>query len=507
MKKQTVILGILVSMLFIGCQQNPDSSIAVNKDMDKLIEQAEKSENGMKSLSGNYEVYQTSFGDDALKVFVDVDADILIPEVEQMPIFRVQQEKFSQEFLNKAVHLLMGDGEIYDGSALGIRSKSEILEEMKYIKQELESLDEADENRDILKEEYEQELQRLQTEYEHAPDSLILKGNESDGLLYSTKEMTERHPYNEFYNWVYSLNPDGEIFYGIKDVENGAYASMTIQNSSEIGNYLRFRKSRHGYVFTSAYMTTCVGTQGTGNDFWKVGEQEPKDVNGQAVEYTDELTTISESEAVKIADELIEKMGLSEIFKYDEGCLYNEILDIRHGELAEAFGYRKEWILRYSRKIDNVFVTFNSIAKSEEGWVGNEYMKYSWPPEVVEIRVTDDGIVGVDYNAPLEIMETVVENTGLKSFDEIRTIFEKMIVVTNAEDDTMEESFGTQIKVNQVILGYARISEVNSYQTGLLVPAWDFIGTKIDSYGSQTTGSLLTINAIDGSVIDRSVGY
>ena len=53
--------------------------------------------------------------------------------------------------------------------------------------------------------------------------------------------------------------------------------------------------------------------------------------------------------------------------------------------------------------------------------------------------------------------------------------------------------------------------------TGLLVPVWDFFGSrKIDSeYDGETysdttdwpTWSFLTINAVDGSIIDRSLGY
>ena len=53
--------------------------------------------------------------------------------------------------------------------------------------------------------------------------------------------------------------------------------------------------------------------------------------------------------------------------------------------------------------------------------------------------------------------------------------------------------------------------------TGLLVPVWDFFGTRKteteydgESYSDTTdypTWSYLTINAVDGSIIDRSLGY
>ena len=63
---------------------------------------------------------------------------------------------------------------------------------------------------------------------------------------------------------------------------------------------------------------------------------------------------------------------------------------------------------------------------------------------------------------------------------------------------------------------YARIYEPSTdAHTGLLVPVWDFFGSrKIDSeYDGETysdttdwpTWSFLTINAVDGSIIDRSL--
>ena len=42
MMKKTgwIALGVLLAMGISGCQSNPDSSIVVNKDLDRLIEEA-----------------------------------------------------------------------------------------------------------------------------------------------------------------------------------------------------------------------------------------------------------------------------------------------------------------------------------------------------------------------------------------------------------------------------------------------------------------------------------
>ena len=94
----------------------------------------------------------------------------------------------------------------------------------------------------------------------------------------------------------------------------------------------------------------------------------------------------------------------------------------------------------------------------------------------------------------------------MKSFDEVRGTFEQMVTVANAKVDSDLDS-DVVIEIDRVVLGYARISEADSYDTGLMVPVWDFQGKKTDEYGTEYKGGIMTINAIDGSVIDRSLGY
>lgn len=512
MKKRTIILGILLSAILTGCQENPDSSIVVNKDMDKLIEQAQETGAGMDGVSGGAETYQTEFEDTSLQVYVKADARVDIPETDRMSVFRVEKTPIRQEFLDKVIDVLIGDEPLYDGGILSARTKSDILSEIQVTKNDLAAIDEgAGEDQEIYRQEYESILADLQAQYEKAPDRIAFEGNESSGVIQTVEDMKNTYPDNEFYVWEYDLNPEGDIFYAVTDGQDGMYTSITVQNNENYGNYLRYRKSRHGYEFTSSAYVQLSGLDGDGGTIWPAGTEwaEAYLIDGEVTEYTDEPTTISEGEALAIADNFMKTAGLNDVFKYDGGGLYNEILDIRKGDNATAYGYRKEWILRYSRMIDNVFVTFESTAKYEEGWKGNEYVKRAWPIECIEIRITDDGIVGLDYNAPLEITETVVEDSNMKSYDEIRTTFEKMVVVANAEEQERiaEGSRGTEVTVDAVVLGYTRISEANSYDTGLLVPVWDFMGTVTDSYGITNHGSVLAVNAIDGSVIDRSIGY
>ena len=59
------------------------------------------------------------------------------------------------------------------------------------------------------------------------------------------------------------------------------------------------------------------------------------------------------------------------------------------------------------------------------------------------------------------------------------------------------------IEIDRIELGLMRVYEQNNLDTGVIVPVWDFYG-KING---KSEGTYLTINAVDGSIIDRVGGY
>lgn len=135
-------------------------------------------------------------------------------------------------------------------------------------------------------------------------------------------------------------------------------------------------------------------------------------------------------------------------------------------------------------------------------------LKKMWSQESLILRVNDDGIVGVDYNSPISIKETVVDKSNIKDFSEIKTSFENMVTILYASEIDIDRT----IKIDRVELGYALISEQGSFDTGLLVPVWNFYGMWGYNYdfnmqGKSGSGDLVTVNAIDGSIINRENGY
>ena len=112
------------------------------------------------------------------------------------------------------------------------------------------------------------------------------------------------------------------------------------------------------------------------------------------------------------------------------------------------------------------------------------------------------------HRNPIEASNVSDERLFLLPFDEVKDIFEQMAITMNAVNSEEASDGNVTIDIDSVKLRYTRISEKDSFDTGLLVPVWDFIGTKTDQYGYEVQNAvIMSINAIDGSVIDRSLGY
>lgn len=526
MKKNKWLLatGMIMVLGLSACQKSPDSSIVVNKDLDNLIDQAQNGENGgvnVADVAQNYDTYQTNLQDDSLGVIVNVDARVDIPKTNQMSVFRVAQAPISQELLTKVQQELVS-GTLYDGAALSIQTKADIERELQSEREYYNSLAQEYKGEDLrtMQEEAQRIIDSCQELYESAPTEVRWSDYPSDGQLHSAAERYQEDTSSEFYSWHYDLNPNGQVYYGVTDGADGTQRSLYVQNNPERGNCIRYRSDKHGYEWVAGMQQSnleAVKGGGYAQDIWDAAGDIPQRIYDQYggeitfVEIQDEPVTISQEEAIGMADAFLTKLGIED-FQYYDGGLYNEVLDLRYkSDLDErdGFGYRKEYILSYMRNIDGAFVTFEAAGKHEEGWNGDSYVKKDWGIECIEFRINDSGIVGFDYYSPLTMVETVVDQSNMKTFEEVRSTFETMVTVANAVDPYIYEDGGSvTIEIDRVILGYARISEADSYDTGLVVPVWDFKGKKTNSYGSGTTyGSVITINAIDGSIIDRQLGY
>lgn len=504
MKMQRVIaigLCAVTMVSFAGCQKSPDSSIVVNKDLDKLIEQAENTVEDGLILEQEYDTYQTTVEDKSLGVKVNVDAKVDVPRADKMSVLRVGKQEVTQELLDAIRKELLGDTVLYDGEVLRRSTKSELEEQISLVRNELKYIEDGgDKDKEKYKESYkrnQEELKELEKRYNTASKDVSFKGAEKVEKFQSIEEKYKEDPSNEFYEWFYSLVPEGNTFFGASDGSDGNYSTLYAVNSEDYSNYISFRTGKHGYEHMGLFGFTMP--------------QPDKEylASTTVTPIPDETANLSLETAVGIADQFLEKVGINNEtteFRYCEGGLTKEVLDIDRKYDLEGKPERTYYVLTYMRYIDGAFVNPGGIDKFYDNRDNGIYTKKVWPTEKIEFRINDSGIVGFDYTAPLKITEVVVDKAAMKSFEDVCDIFKKMSVVTNATEYSK-----VQLDVERIALGYCQVSEPETFDTGLLVPVWDFVGRKIYlddlSMKNELNTILLTINAVDGSIIDRGLGY
>jgi len=511
MKKKKAIVPMLtvMCMSLTACVKSPQEDIVQNKDFDVMIEEAENTEEDaiyyddvVEEVNENAQIYQTELTDATLGVEVYVDAEVIIPEVDKLSVYRVSQKDISQEFIDKVRETISPGVSYYDGSIMSITTKDVIAMDIQFNKELIEEC-----NDESLIEEYQRNIEELEQQYEVAPERIEILDYPSDNLIHSVEEKYNSNPNDAYYSWQHSLTPSAKVFYGMSDGADGHCRTLYAQNNCDYGNCLRYESTRNGYAFTSVVVVEDGITDELKGDNelpvlqdWLVADCTTASL------YDNEPLSISESDARGVADKLMTDLGLSE-YEYYDGGLYFEHPDMRFkdGETFYFDGtlrYREIYEFVYMRNMDGVLVDNTAGAKLTDGWAEDTYVKKLWSGEAVVVCVNDDGIVGFKYLSPISIDETIVEKASIKSFDEVKEIFEQMVVIENVPEDG-----GVSIEVDSVELVYARISEKDSFDTGILVPVWNFKGTSTSEYGMVTERTVLSINAIDGSVIDWELGY
>lgn len=172
---------------------------------------------------------------------------------------------------------------------------------------------------------------------------------------------------------------------------------------------------------------------------------------------------------------------------------------------------RKAYAFRFMRVVDQVPVTF-----AETSGTGDEPedQQYASPPDREELNcVIDQGrIVAVLWHNPWAIGDVLQSDVSLLPFEQIMEIFGTIAPLSIQSMENENKVMGgenNRWEISEIRLGYMPVLRRDNSGEWELRPVWDFIGTRIfarEVYDSPGN-SALTIDAIDGTVIDRDFGY
>jgi len=486
MKKAiSIVLSVLMILSLAACKPTPKDDIVQGKSLDGMIADATKQQTGGTSSAqgenladkmGAPKTYTKDLVDAKGKVNIHVNADVLVPDAASVSVERVERASFTQDQVDILTKYLIKGTDLFSGYDYKM-TKNEIETRILQVKAALLQNTAAP----IKGEGY---LESLQEQLITAPDTAVK--TPSNGKLATITDETLG---------------SGEELYALAQSENGGYESFDALNATDTVNYVFYTSEKNEFSRSMKSYQSKAEVEALEN----AGYSTP--ITSQQIAAMPDIK-ITEAQAKQKADELISALGINYLTLESEDKVYN-------GGGGGIDPLQNVWFLRYVRAVNNIPVTYTTYdcMKVEEN-----NQAAAWSYEDITFTIDDSGIVGFSWRSPYKVTGTVTTNSNVLSFSNCMNIFDTMSLAVNAWDGFSSDSpdlTSVDIDVNRIQFGLDRVTEQNKRDSGLLVPVWDFFGTvtNISEVNGQTKKltmdsiPILTINAIDGSIINRSLGY
>lgn len=168
----------------------------------------------------------------------------------------------------------------------------------------------------------------------------------------------------------------------------------------------------------------------------------------------------------------------------------------------------------FTRMIDGIPVTRTNTSAFPNLDEARQQSYESTPKCETLTCVVDQGrVVNAEWIDPWDVGERLQQDAPLLSFQAIMDIFGTIspLSIQHQEGDTEAQAltYANSWHITEIRLGYMPVLLKNSSGQWALRPVWDFFGirTSAFTYDDQPGNVALTIDAIDGTVIDRYYGY
>lgn len=178
------------------------------------------------------------------------------------------------------------------------------------------------------------------------------------------------------------------------------------------------------------------------------------------------------------------------------------------GDDSPGEGQEQLYEFIFNRPYYGIPTTYTMLECTETDGNPDGYAPSSYY-ESVRVAISESGLSEMEWKQPHEQMGVISENPKLLSFDEAMQTATQMLPLKWAyHEHTWEETTSKNMRVESITFGYTRVLMKDAPTRYMMVPVWDFFGYFEASGANKSEDySLLTINAIDGSVIDREYGY
>ncbi len=485
MKRAFTLLACLIPVAFFltACQPTPETAPVVNKGDSRLEEiiaastqtplpastvdpaktkeeQDEALRSALREKLGAPQTYSDSFENKNGRVTVSFDdAAVLVPAVQSLPAVALKPSVFSQDMVDRYAAYFLKGAPVFTQET--VRTREEIEAEIIRWKQDIRSTKNEDELSQNMKDYLkgaEQHLEELENQYVDAPE-----------------ERAKTPATLDFIETEYGREIDVVADLGKDDV-----ADFSVFNG-ERESHFYFSNSGKGLYH-----------------FWldSVTDESPK---GMAMTL---------EEATALVNQTMDDLGL-EVMRIT-AVYYGDYTD-----LGLSTTKKQCYHFELERLFHGIPVTRIDAATPNSG--DDPSMEAPKEPEYTDvvqpewlfIDVDDTGIVQMQWTAPFEEDEVLSQNVTLLPFEQI---------VQKAKDNIFFQGYSASnctahVHITRIELGMMRIMRKDKPGDYMMVPVWDFIGNREQTVYGETDWlpfgdqSYVTINAIDGSHINRQWGY
>lgn len=497
-KKQMIMIAAGLSICILaGCQKTPEDAIVKEKGASsiKKYQSTETKETSLRETIKAPERYTNKATYENGVLVIDTDAEVILPEVSSMNTYEVSAKEVNQDLIDSVTEAFFEGGKFYSGFTYYDMTKADYQEDITRLKKY-----KAEGNMDP----YEMGINEETGELFFNIDEMIARDEENMKTAPEEATKEEVKPSFGLEHWEGKgeeaiKQVDEDSFSGVAETEQGIYdykINYTLAPDIDI----KISKNREDLRDPKEFSTWMEGEYVRGS--------EGDSYNKLSEDFLKEKAGLSYEEAEKLAREKVDKLGWDlDVYGWDY-AVYKE----GEGEVTEDSILDGGYLFHFTKILDDVPITYT--ASYGGGLEDMDSTLEPWSYERCDVIVGEDGIQKVEIYNPYEVGKVQTENVKLMDFDSIIKIYEQMMEVSNADIAEFEKNRTFHIK--KITLGYSRIYDPNTdNDTGLLVPVWDFFGgfdTEMDGVtekrsGVYSTQSHMTINAIDGTIIDRELGY
>jgi len=469
---QTICLATVILLIVLtACQPTPDKAPVVNKG-DTSLEEKIKENEGANTDKPAEKAENIKHSFTKGKLSVNIDAQVEYPEVSKIPVVKVKPDKFNQDQVDRIIKTLMQGKPIYKPS--NVMTKAQLEEELILLRKMLSEMTQENDG----------EKGKM---HEGSKKKIEIAIEDIEKRIATAPEEVEKEP------------SDGKL----QDIGRGAQEVIV---TAELGK----KKDAQLSVFVSeSGKISNVWFSNQEGMFSYLAKQSPLDKAPRGVSMTREE---AEALAIKTVEDMGCDLKLAAVRLGTAGGM--GITSDSNGEGDEA---PQAYVFWFTRAVDGVRTTYEvndgSMVDLQEGDASQYFEPY--PYERLYVCIDDTGIVELQWTSPIKVLERISENVQMIPFDEVMEIFEKQFFIRNALKEDEDEIKQSTYTIDRITLGLVRVPVKDQSDEYLLVPVWDFFGKRKVEFNDpqrqpeeydHTDESFLTINAIDGSVINRSKG-